>query len=148
LCVWNGNELTQTNDNAHPQSIVIDVNFCGHSLNIISLGTDKRLCIWTYSSLQLLYEIHQVTSNCLTIHRTNYLFYCQLNQLFIYDTLNQNKISTKQIRIAFLNDNQIYDENEMTVEKLVYLSQTETLILQNSDVIYSMHLPQRLFLVR
>lgn len=123
------------------------MNFCGHSLNIISLGSDKRLCIWTYSSLQLLYEINEITSNCLTIHRTNYLFYFQLNQFYIYDTLNQNKISTKQIRIPFLNE-KLHDDNEISIEKLIYLSQTETLILQNCDVIYSMHLPQRLFLVR
>lgn len=147
LCVWNGNDLIQTNSNAHSQSIIIDVNFCGHSLNIISLGMDKRLCIWTYSTLQLLYEINEITSNCLTIHRTNYLFYCQLNQLYIYDTLNQKKISTKQIQMTFLNDS-IQDDNEINIEKFIYLSQTETLILQKSDIIYSIHLPQRLFLVR
>ncbi len=147
LCVWNGDSLSQTNINAHPSSIITDINFCGHSSNIISLGTDKRLCIWTYSSLQLLYELNEITSNYFTIHRTNYLFYTQLNSLFIYDTLNQTKISTRQFLIPFLNDIN-KDENEMNIEKILYTSQTETLILQNSDVIYGMHLPQRFFLVR
>ncbi|CAF1403977.1 unnamed protein product [Adineta steineri] len=147
LCIWNGDDLIQTNMNAHPLSIIIDINFCGHSSNIVSLGTDKRLCIWAYNSLQLLYELNDVTSNCLTIHRTNYLFYTQLNSLFIYDTLNQTKLSTRQFLIPFLNDIN-KDENEMNIEKLLYSSQTETLILQNSDIIYAMHLPQRLFLVR
>ncbi len=147
LCIWNGDGLIQSNVNAHPSSIIIDINFCGHSSNIISLGSDKRLCIWTYSSLQLLYELNEITSNCFTIHRANYLFYTQLNSLFIYDTLNQTKIPTKQFRIPFLNDIN-KDENQMNIDKLFYLSQTETLILQNSDIIYAMHLPQRVFLVR
>ncbi|CAF2945911.1 unnamed protein product [Rotaria sp. Silwood2] len=147
LCVWKGNDLIQTNINAHPLSIIIDLNFCGHSSNIISLGTDKRLCIWTYSSLQLLYELNDITSNCFTIHRTNYLFYTKLNSLFIYDTLNQRKISTRQFLIPFLNDIN-RDETEMNIDKLIYSSQTETLILQNSDIIYAMHLPQRFFLDR
>lgn len=147
LCVWNGDGLIQTNVNAHPLSIITDINFCGHSSNIISLGTDKRLCIWTYSSLQLIYELNDITSNSFTIHRTNYLFYTQLNCLYIYDTLNQTKISTKQFLIPFLNDIN-KDENEMNIDKLIYSSQTETLILQNSDIIYAMHLPQRFFLIR
>ena len=147
LCVWNGDGLIQCNINAHPSSIISDLSFCGHSSNIISVGSDKRLCIWTYSSLQLLYELNDITSNCFTIHRTNYLFYTQLNSLFIYDTLNQTKISTRQFRIPFLDDMN-KDENEMNIEKLLYVSQTETLILQNFDIIYAMHLPQRFFLLR
>jgi len=147
LCVWNGDSLSQTNINAHPSSIITDINFCGHSSNIISLGTDKRLCILTYSSLQLIYELNEITSNNFIIHRTNYLFYTKLNCLFIYDTLNQTKISTRQFLISFLNDIN-KDENDMNIDKLIYSSQTETLILQNSDIIYAMHLPQRFFLVR
>jgi hypothetical protein len=143
LCIWNGDGLIQTNLNAHPLSIIIDLNFCGHSSNIISLGTDKRLCIWTYSNFQLVYELNDITSNHFTIHRTNYLLYTQLNSLFIYDTLHQTKISTRQFLIPFIKD-----ENEMNIEKLIYSSQTETLILQNLDIIYAMHLPQRLFVVR
>lgn len=108
---------------------------------------DKRLCIWTYSSLQLLYELNEISSSCFTIHRTNYLFYTQLNSLYIYDTLNQSKISTRQYLIPFLNDLS-KDENEMNIDKIIYSSQSETLILENSDMIYAMHLPQRLFLVR
>ncbi|CAF3748490.1 unnamed protein product [Rotaria sordida] len=146
LCIWKGNDLIQTNINAHPSSIIIDLNFCGHSSNIISLGTDKRLCIWTYLNLQLIYELNDITSNCFTIHRTNYLFYTKLNSLFIYDIFNQRKISTKQFIIPFLNDIN-RDENEMNIEKLIYSSQTETLILQNSDIIYAMYLPQRVFFV-
>ena len=145
--MWNGDCISHVNSNAHPSSIISDLNFCGHSSNVISLGTDKRLCIWTYSSLQLLYELNEITSSCFTIHRTNYLFYTQLNSLYIYDTLNQSKISTRQYLIPFLNDLS-KDENEMNIDKIIYSSQSETLILENSDMIYAMHLPQRLFLVR
>ncbi|CAF1533001.1 unnamed protein product [Rotaria magnacalcarata] len=147
LCVWKGDDLIQTNLHAHPSSIITDLNFCGHSSNIISLGTDKRLCIWTQSNLQLLYELNDITSNCFTIHRTNYLFYTKLNSLFVYDTFNQTKISTRQFLIPFLNDIN-RDENEMNIDKIIYSSQTETLILQNSDIVYAMHLPQSFFLVR
>lgn len=147
LCVWKGDDLVQINTNAHPLSIIIDLNFCGNSSNIISLATDKRLCVWTYSNLQLLYEFNDITSTCFTMYRTNYLFYTKLNSLFVYDTHNQTKLSTKQFLIPFLND--IYrDENEMNIEKIIYSSQTNTLILQNSDIIYAMHLPQQFFLVR
>ncbi|CAF1332024.1 unnamed protein product [Adineta ricciae] len=146
LCVWNSESLVQSNANAHPSSIIIDINFCGHSSNIVSLGTDKRLCIWTYKSLQLLHELTGVTSTCFAIYRTNYLFYTQLNSLFISDILNSSKTSTRQFRIPFLNDLN-KDENEMNIDKLTYASQSETLILQNSDIIYAMYLPQRLFLI-
>ncbi|CAF1275309.1 unnamed protein product, partial [Adineta ricciae] len=107
----------------------------------------KRLCIWTYKSLQLLHELTGVTSTCFAIYRTNYLFYTQLNSLFISDIFNSSKTSTRQFRIPFLNDLN-KDENEMNIDKLTYASQNETLILQNSDIIYAMYLPQRLFLVR
>ncbi|UJR38440.1 hypothetical protein I4U23_031108 [Adineta vaga] len=147
LCIWNGDGLIQSNINAHPLSIIIDINFCGHSSNIVSLGTDKRLCIWTYKSLQLLHELTDITSTCFTIYRTNYLFYTQLNSLFISDTIQQSKTSIRQFLIPFLNDIN-KDENEMNIDKLTYSSQTETLILQNSDIIYAMYLPQRLFLLR
>lgn len=147
LCIWKGDDLIQMNSNAHPSSIIIDLNFCGHASNIISLGTDKRLCIWSQSNLQLLCELNDITSSCFVMHRTNYLFYTKLNSLFVYDTLNQTKVSTKQFLIPFLNDIN-RDESEMNIDKILYSSQTETLILQNSDIVYAMHLPQCFFLVR
>lgn len=147
LCVWNGDGLVQSNTAAHPASIIIDIDFCGHSSSIVSLGSDKRLCIWTYKSLQLVHEIVDVTSTCFAIHRTNFLFYSQLNSLFIADTANPSKVSSRQFRIPFLNDTQ-RDDTEMTVDKLVYASASETVIAQNGDVVYAMHLPQQLFLVR
>lgn len=140
LCLWNGDDLIQCHLNAHPYSMITDIDFCGHSSNIISLGSDKRLCIWTYSSLQIVYELNDLTSNCFTIHRTNYLFYTQLNCLFISDVLNPTKITSQSFEIP--------DEWEMTIEKVFYLSQSETLIVQNFDRISAMHLPQRLFLHR
>jgi WD40 repeat protein len=147
LCVWNRDRLAQTKVNAHPLSIIIDIHFCGHSSNIVSLGTDKRLCIWTYNTLQLIYELHDITSNNFFIHRTNYLFYTQSNSIYIYDIVNQSKIPTRQFLIPFIKEyNQ--DENEIIIEKVIYSSQTETLILQYSDVVYAMHLPQHLFLFR
>ena len=145
--MWNGDDLIQWNINAHPYSIIIEINFCGHSSNIVSLASDKRLCIWTYSSLQLVHEFNDLTSNCFAIHRTNSLFYTQMNSLLISDLLNPNKISTRQFPIPFVNHFHA-DESEITIDKLFYLSQSETLILQNSDRISAMHIPQRLFLLR
>ena len=148
LCFWKGDSLIHSNSNAHPLSIIIDLSFSGHSSTVISLGTDQRLCIWTYSNLQLLYEFNDITSNCFTTYRTNYLFYTKLNSLFIYDTLNQTKIATRQFLIPFLHDIH-QDQNETNnIDKLVYSAQTETLIIQNLDIIYAIHLPQRCFLVR
>jgi len=148
LCLWTSDDLRQMNVNAHPTSIVLDVNFSGPSSNILSLGSDKRLCIWSYSNFQLIHELNEITSQSLMISRTNYLFYCQMNYFYIYDTLNTKKISTKQFPIPFLNPLIDRDENELNIEKMIYSSQSETLILQNSDVIYAMHLPQHLFLLR
>ena len=91
-----------------------------------------------------MYELNDLTSNCFAIHRTNYLFYTQLNCLLISDVLNPNKISTRQFQIPLVND----DEWEMNIEKVLYLSQSETLILQKADRISAMHFPQRLFLHR
>jgi WD40 repeat protein len=148
LCLWNGDTLRQTNVHAHRSSVIIDLNFSGHSSNVLSLATDKRLCIWTYGSLQLIYELNDISSNCLTIHRTNYLFYCQMNSLFIYDTLNPTKNSTKQFSMPFANDSIDNDNSETNIDKISYSASNEMLILQSADVIYAMHLPQQLFLLR
>ncbi len=142
MCIWNSDCLVQTNINAHPLSIIIDINFCGRSSNIISLGTDKRLCIWTYNTLQLIYELHDITSNCFLIHCTDYLFYIQLNSVYIYNVVNQTKIPTQQFVIPFIN------ENDINIENMTYSPDTEMLILQYSNIVSAMHLPQRLFLVR
>lgn len=148
ICVWNGDDLRQMKINAHTSSIIIDLAICGHSSNIVSLGNDKRLCIWNTSNLQLMHELTDITSSCFHIYRNSYLFYCQSNHLYIFETSNSRKISTTQFLIPFLNDNFDSDEKEANVEKIFYASQHETLILQNSDTIYAMHLPQHLFLLR
>ncbi|CAF1131739.1 unnamed protein product [Adineta steineri] len=142
LCLWNKDSLIQSNTNAHPLSIILDVNFCGHSSNIISLGTDKRLCIWTYNSLQLIYELHDITSNCFLIHCTNYLFYIKSNSIYIYDIFNQQKLPIRQFIIPLIN------ENDIDIDKIIYSSHIEMFIFQSSNMVYAMHLPQQLFLVR
>lgn len=70
-----------------------------------------------------------------------------MNSLLISDVSNPNKISTRQFPIPFINHFNS-DEIDMTIDKLFYLSQSETFVLQNSDRISAMHLPQRLFLLR
>ena len=92
LCLWNSECLLQTNVNAHSLSIIIDINFCGQSSNIISLGSDKRLCIWTYGTLQLIYELNDISANCFLILYTNYLFYLQSNSIYIYELFNKTNI--------------------------------------------------------
>lgn len=140
LCLWTGDGLRQAKINAHPSSLILDVNFSGHSSHLLSLGSDHRLCIWSYSSFDLLVELSSISSNSLLIFRTNYLFYCQGRDLYVYETLKSSKISTKQFPLNFL------DESETKIDKLCYSSSSECVIVQHADVIYALHLPQDFFL--
>jgi len=75
----------------------------GHLWNIISLGTDRRLCIWTYDTLELIHEFPDITSNWFFIHCTNYLFYIQSNSIFIHDIYPHKKIP-----IPFLHEEDMH----------------------------------------